>query len=98
MPLLEEGEASITILQDLDGSLEFHADYLNEHGTGHTTIVSNPENGMVDIVISQVVGHEVAECATVSLSLPPEAAAALLRALSAGLNVALQERRTRKYN
>lgn len=96
MPLLEEGQAAITILQDLDGSLEFQATYVNEHGTGHTTIVSNPENGVVDIVMTQTVGHEVD--GVVSLSLPPEAAAALIRALSAGLSVALQDMREKKYN
>lgn len=97
MRSLEEG-AAITIMQDLDGSLEFHASYSNEHGTGHTTIVSNPESGMVDIVMTQMVAHEPAECATVSLSLPPEAVAALMRALSGGLNVALQQARLTKYN
>lgn len=96
MPSLEEPHAAITILQDTDGSLEFHATYANEHGTGHTTIVSNPENGMVDIVLTQLVGYEVD--GVVSLSLPPEAAAALVRALSAGLSVALQDQRNKKYN
>lgn len=95
MPLLEEG-AAITILQDLEGNLEFHATYANEHGTGHTTIVSNPEKGMVDIVMTQLVAYEVA--CSVSLSLPPEAAAALVRALNGGLSVALQQARLSKYN
>lgn len=97
MPLLEEG-AAITIMQDLEGNLEFHATYANEHGTGHTTIVSNPEKGMVDIVMTQLVAHEPAECATVSLSLPPEALATLMRALNGGLSVALQQARLSKYN
>ena len=95
-PSLDPGEAAITILQDIDGSLEFHATYANEHGTGHTTIVSNPESGRVDIVLTQLVGYEID--GQVSLSLPPEAAAALVRALSAGLSVALQEKRRTKYN
>lgn len=98
MPLPEENTAAITIMQDLDGNLEFHASYLNDHGTGHTTIVSNPENGMVDIVMTQMVAHEAAECAAVSLSLPPEAVAALIRAISGGLSVAVQQARIRKYN
>lgn len=97
MPLLDEG-AAITIMQDLDGNLEFHASYVNDHGTGHTTIVSNPDNGMVDIVMTQIVAHEPAECATVSLSLHPEAVAALMRALNGGLSVALQQARFSKYN
>ena len=96
MPLPEAASAVITILQDADGNLEFHATYANDHGTGHTTVVSNPENGMVDIVLTQLVGYEVD--GTVSLSLPPEAAAALVRALTGGLNVALQQSRLRKYN
>ena len=96
--MLEEPGAAITILQDLEGNLEFQASYVNDHGTGHTTIVSNPESGMVDIVMTQMVSHEAAECAQVSISLPPEAVAALMRALNGGLNVALQEQRLRKYN
>lgn len=96
MPLLEEGSASITILQDEEGNLEFHATYANEFGTGHTTVVSNAESGRVDIVLTQLVGYEVD--GNVSLSLPPEAAAALVRALTGGINVALQAQRLKKYN
>ena len=96
MPSLEAGAAAITILQDIDGSLEFRAEYLNEHGTGHITTVSNPQSGLVDIVMTQVVGHE--GDVEVSLSLPPEAVAALVRALNGGLSLALQEKRLTKYN
>jgi hypothetical protein len=98
MPSLEEQGAAITIVQDLEGNLEFHASYVNDHGTGHTTIVSNPENGMVDIVMTQLIAHEAAECAMVSLSLPTEAVAALMRALNGGLSIALQQARFSKYN
>lgn len=96
MPLLEEGSAAITIMQDDEGNLEFHASYTNDHGTGHTTVVSNAESGRVDIVLTQLVGYEV-DC-NVSLSLPPEAAAALVRALTGGINVALQAQRLKKCN
>jgi hypothetical protein len=89
-------QCPITIVQDLDGGLEFHATYLNDLRTGHTTIVSNPGDATVDVVFSQIISDEAA-CA-VSLSLPPEAVASLIRALSAGLSVALQERRVHKYN
>lgn len=95
-PSLEAGEAAITILQDIDGSLEFRAEYLNEHGTGHITTVSTPQGDMVDIVITQVVAFE--SDVEIGLALTPEAAAALIRALSAGLGVALQEKRLSKYN
>ena len=98
MPSLEGEGAALTIVQDLEGGIELHATYLNDHGTGHTTIVSNPEKGMVDIVMTQMVAYEPAECATVSLSLPTEAVAALVRALTGGLSVALQDKRLTKYN
>lgn len=80
----------------MEGGLEFHASYLNDNGTGHTTIVSNPNDTMVDIVITQFVCNEVA--CEVSLCLPVEAAAALGRAMGAGISVALQNRRATKYN
>ena len=90
--------SAITIVQDLEDGIEFHASYVNELGTGHVTIVSNAEDGMVDFVINQLVNHEVVEEAIVSLTLPPEAAGAIIRALSAGISVATQQQRLRKYN
>lgn len=85
-------------MQDLEDGIEFHASYVNEHGNGHVTIVSNVENGMVDFVINQLVDHEVVEEAIVSLTLPPDAAGAIIRALAAGIAVAQQDLRIKKYN
>ena len=90
--------SAITIVQDLEDGLEFHASYVNEFGTGHVTIVSNAEDGMVDFIINQLVNHEVVEEAIVSLTLPPEAAGAIIRALSAGMAVAAQQKKIKKYN
>lgn len=97
-PFHDDPDANIDIVQDFEFGLEFHASYVNEQGTGHATLVSNPQNGMVDIIFTQVVDNEIIEESEVSLSLPPAAVAALLRALNLGLNVALHQRRNSKYN
>lgn len=97
-PFHDDADARIDIVQDFEFGLEFHANYVNERGVGHCTAVSNPQNGMVDIVFTQVVDGETLEEAEVSVSLPPAAVAALLRALNLGLNVALHQQRTSKYN
>lgn len=97
-PFHDDSDARIDIVQDYECGLEFHANYVNNRGVGHCTVVSNPQNGMVDIVFTQVVEGEAVEDAEVSLSLPPAAVAALLRALNLGLNVALHQQRISKYN
>jgi hypothetical protein len=97
-PFHDDPDANINIVQDYEHGLEFHATYVNEHGTGHATLVSNPQKGMVDIVFTQVVDGDIVEESEVSISLPPAAVGALLRALNLGLNVALHQQRTRKYN
>ena len=81
-----------------DGCIEYHASYRNEHGTGYDTIVSNPMDGRVDILIYQIVCHEVPEEPSVSLSLPPEAAAVLLQTINGGLGVAVHIARMKKYH
>ena len=97
-PFHDHPDANINIVQDYEYGLEFHATHVNERGTGHTTVVSNPQTGMVDIVITQVVDGDIVEESEVSLSLPPAAVGALLRALNMGLNVALHQHCNRKYN
>ena len=86
------------VIQNEEGDIEFHASYRNTHGTGYDLEVSNPVPGMVDILITQVVGHEVPDEPSVSLSLPPEAAAALMRALSGGVHAAYLVQKQKGYN
>lgn len=90
--------SAITIVQDFETGIEFHASYVNSHGNGHVTIVSNAEDGYVDLVINQMIDNELAPEAMVSLTLPPEAAQAIIRALTAGMAVAAQVRRRTQYN
>lgn len=76
-----------TVCSEL-GDIEFHATYLNPHGTGYTVIVSNPLDGRVDIVFEQIVCHERPDEPSLTLSLPYHAALALLTALNNGVSVA----------
>lgn len=81
-----------------DGDLEYTVSYRNEHGTGFELAVSNPVSGFVDILITQVVCHEVPEEPSVSLSLPYAAALAMMRALGYGAHVAATVERLKSYN
>lgn len=96
--LNETDNAYLTILQDADGSLEFQASYRNAHGTGYDLFVSAHSDQLVDILMFQAVCDELPEEPSISLSLPTEAAAAMLRALHGGMNLALQAKVRKQFN
>jgi len=81
-----------------EGDLEYTVSYRNDHGTGFDLAVSNPVDGFVDIIIIQVVGHEVPEEPSVTLSIPHEAALAMMRAMGYGTHVAATVNRLKSYN
>lgn len=81
-----------------EGDLEYTVSYRNDHGTGYDLVVSNPVDGFVDILITQVVCHEVPDEPSVSLSLHHEAAVAMMRALAYGTQVAAAQHRLKSYN
>lgn len=77
---------------------EFHASARNTSGTGYDAVISNPMEGLVDIVIYQVICHEEPEEPSLSLSLPVPAVLGLLSALQGGVNVALYHAKLSKYH
>lgn len=81
-----------------DGDVEYAASYRNDHGNGYDIVVSNPQNDLVDILLYQVVSHQIPEEPSVSLALPYEACIAMMRAMAFGADVVLKERRTKAYN
>jgi hypothetical protein len=90
-------DTTVCRVKGADG-VEFHATSRNQHGTGFDIIVSNPIAGNVDILIYQVVCHEVPIEPSVSLTMEAISASNFLIAVQAGVSIAFHTARHSKFH